>query len=769
MSQQIDSGLLTKMWDASWIAVPETALKDYGVYKFRKSFDVPSQPSTFIVHVSADNRYKLFVNGTLVSLGPMRGDFYHWNFETVDIAKQLKAGTNTIAALVWNEGDLAPEAQVTEMTAFILQGNSDAEKVVNTNESWKCIQDKSYKPMAVHVKGYYAAGAGEFVNMNSNVKGWENGGFNDNNWKNAQKLSPGNPKGVFSFNYGWMLQPSPLPKLELTKQRILQLRKAEGVKIPASFPATDAPVTIPAHTKTTILLDQTFLTDAYPTLVFSKGKNAGISISYAEGLYIKGDDKGNRNEVEGKTFIGKKDSIISDGSNKQNFTPLWWRTYRYVQLKIDTKDEPLVINDLYGTYTGYPFTLNASFTGGPSQLQKVLDIGWRTARLCAVETYMDCPYYEQLQYIGDTRIQALVSYYNSGDDRLVRNAINLMDASRIPEGITLSRYPSRTPQQIPFFSCWYIGMLHDYWMYRNDSEFVKSKLPGERQVLDFFSRYQEVDGSLKDVPYWTFTDWVEGYGWKNGIPPIDKNGESSLFDLQLLLAFEIAAEMEDKLGMKEFAEKYNAAAAKLKTTVQQKYWDEKRRLYADTPDKNLFSQHANALAILTGVVTGNDATTLAKAILTDTSLAPASIYFKYYLHQAAIKAGLGNDYLQWLGKWYENIDLGLTTWAEMSDVRSSRSDCHAWGSSPNIELYRTILGIDSDAPGFSKVRIEPHLGTLENAGGEMPHPNGKISVDYKKSGGKWNMQINLPANVDGSFIWEGKTHSLHSGKNELKL
>jgi hypothetical protein len=100
---------------------------------------------------------------------------------------------------------------------------------------------------------------------------------------------------------------------------------------------------------------------------------------------------------------------------------------------------PLMI--LYGTFTGYPFQLNAKFDANNDTLNKILEIGWRTARSCAMETYMDCPYYEQLQYIGDSRIQALVTLYNSGDDRLVRNAINQMDHSRIAEGITLSRHP----------------------------------------------------------------------------------------------------------------------------------------------------------------------------------------------------------------------------------------------------------------------------------------------------------------------------------------
>jgi len=115
-----------------------------------------------------------------------------------------------------------------------------------------------------------------------------------------------------------------------------------------------------------------------------------------------------------------------------------------------------VLEDIYSTFTGYPFTLAASFETNNQEIKSMMEIGWQTARLCAGETYMDCPYYEQLQYIGDTRIQGLVSLYNSGDDRLLRNALNQMNQSRLPAGITLSRHPSVTPQYITPFSLWYI-------------------------------------------------------------------------------------------------------------------------------------------------------------------------------------------------------------------------------------------------------------------------------------------------------------------------
>jgi len=127
---QISRDILSKQWDARWIAVPGEPANGYGVFLFRKTLDLQSVPASFVVHVSADNRYKLFVNEKLVSVGPARGDMYYWNFETVDLAPYLVAGKNIIAAKVWNEGELRPEAQISWRTGFIMQGNTAAESVI---------------------------------------------------------------------------------------------------------------------------------------------------------------------------------------------------------------------------------------------------------------------------------------------------------------------------------------------------------------------------------------------------------------------------------------------------------------------------------------------------------------------------------------------------------------------------------------------------------------------------------------------------------------
>jgi alpha-L-rhamnosidase len=161
-----------KPWNANWINAKGETGKDYGVFYFRKQIDLSEKPLGFKVNVSADNRYKLFVNGTLVSMGPARGDIYFWNYEEVDLAPYLVAGKNTVSAIVWNEADFRPEAQISLRTSFILQGASPAEEMLNTNTSWKAIRDSGYQPLKTSLGygAYYVAGPGEIVTESKTVE-----------------------------------------------------------------------------------------------------------------------------------------------------------------------------------------------------------------------------------------------------------------------------------------------------------------------------------------------------------------------------------------------------------------------------------------------------------------------------------------------------------------------------------------------------------------------------------------------------------------------
>jgi hypothetical protein len=756
-------------WTARWISVPGAPPFDYGVYHFRRTFELAERPRSFPVHVTADNRYQLFANGERVAWGPARGDLYHWRYETVDLAPHLRAGRNVLAAVVWNFGVHAPQAQITHQTGFLLQGAGETEKAVSTDRSWKAARNEAYAPLPIvpaeiHYQ-YYVAGPGDRVDAAAYPWGWERPEFDDAKWEPAQPGPVGSARDAVDAPSRWMLVPRSIPAMEEQPIRFARVRRASGLTVPGAFPSAPAPLVIAARSKASVLLDQDHLTTAYPELTVTGGRGATLTLRYAEALLEPGTKrKGNRDDVEGKELRGARDVFVADGGAQRRFRPLWWRTYRYVQLEVETAEEPVTVEDLSAVATGYPFRARARLDTGTPELDRILDVGGRTARLCAHESYMDCPYYEQLQYVGDTRIQALVSLYMTGDGRLVRNAIEQLDHSRTSEGLTQSRAPTRLQQYIPPFSLWWVGMVHDYWRYQDDPAFVGQMLPGVRSVLSFFADRQGPDGALGPLPWWNFVDWARA--WPRGVPPLD--GSSAPLDLQLLLAYGEAADLELALGSPARAAELGEASARLRATIQARYWDATRGLFADTPARTQFSQHANVLAVLAGVVEGERARAVMDRVLSDASLVPCSIYFRHYLHAALNRAGQGDRYLDLLGPWRQMLAEGLTTWAETNEP-DVRSDCHAWGASPNFELFRTVLGIDSAAPGFRRVIIRPFLGRLTRAAGAIPHPRGEVAVRLNVRAGQLDAEVDLPPGVEGDFVWGDARRPLASGHSRLSL
>jgi hypothetical protein len=191
-------------------------------------------------------------------------------------------------------------------------------------------------------------------------------------------------------------------------------------------------------------------------------------------------------------------------------------------------------------------------------------------------------------------------------------------------------------------------------------------------------------------------------------------------------------------------------------------------LFADQPEHRTYSQQVNTLAVLAHIVEGEQARAVMEKTISDPSLAQSTIYFRAYTNSALRKAGLGDKYLDMLGPWREMLQDGLTTWAEWNGP-DARSDCHAWGASPNFEMIRTIAGIESMAPGFQKVRVAPNPGTLHEIEARMPHPKGEIVVKLKQSNGALSADIDLPDGVSGEFDWKAVKKNLSGGGNHLSF
>jgi alpha-L-rhamnosidase len=767
LAQQSD-----QFWKAQWITSTTAPQKDAAVLHFRKSIDLPVVPHHFYVDVSADNQFLFHVNGQRVGSGPSRSDLAHWRYEIYDLAPFLHPGSNLLAATVWNFGTDAAVAQVSNRTAFLVHGRSAAEQIANTDESWSVEREPAVRTLPTHVNGYFAADPGIQLEGASYDWQWDNDSPRSS-WEKPISLSRGSLRGESDAPNPWQLIPDALPAMEMKLAPAGKVVRATGIPSPSGFP--DQAFTVPPNTKASILIDNSALTTAYPSLTASGGPGSIVRLTYAEALFDSTGQKGNRNQIEGKHIEGVFDEFLPTLESR-DFMPFVWRTWRYLQIDIETTDHPVTVSGLKVWFTAYPFTEQASFTSDDPSLRQIWDVGWRTARLDAHDTYMDTPYWERLQYIGDTRIQSLISYAVAGDDRLARQAIQTFNDSRIPDGLTQSRYPSSLVQMIPTFSLLWVGMVYDFWIYRGDPDFVRVQLSGTRSVLAWFRNHQRSDGLMGKLPWWPFVDW--GSDFDGGAPPQDDDGGSSIITLQYIEALRNAAAVESAVGDPDLARKYRADADHAADAVRKLCWNNEYALVADTPSHRHYSQHANILAVWLDVIPADKQKEMLEKILSTSDspfrfaerlpqMTAATYYFRFYLARATTHAGMGDRYLELLGPWRQMLSLGLSTWAESPEP--TRSDSHAWSSHPNFDFLTTVAGIRPDSPGFQTVTIEPNLGPLNEVEAAMPTPKGTITVKYHRATSVTSAELTLPKATTGHLLWKGASIDLHEGKQTLNL
>jgi len=386
---QLPSEIEKQMWGAQWITSPDGPQRDQSVLHFRKVVELAQQPEHFIVHVSADNQFMFYVNQQRVGFGPARSDLAHWRYETYDIGKLLHPGKNVLAADVWNFGVLTPLAQISDRTGLLLHGDGEVERTADTDPTWEVEEEKGVQilptPEAVR-RHYYVAEPAERIDGTAFDWGWNTtDSSTGGRWKKAEAIGHATPLGAVLQENNWQLVPDPLPPMQMELTSAGHVVRSTGIDTPTGFPANA--FAVPAHSKATVLIDNSHLTTAYPELTVSGGRGATLRLTYAEALIDDKGEKGNRNEIVGKHMHGIFDEFLPDGARDRTFMPLGWKTWRYLQLDIETADQALEVEKLRTWFTAYPFEQRGHFESDDASLNPIWETGWRTARLDAHDTY----------------------------------------------------------------------------------------------------------------------------------------------------------------------------------------------------------------------------------------------------------------------------------------------------------------------------------------------------------------------------------------------
>ena len=132
-----------------------------------------------------------------------------------------------LAAVVWNDGEYRAVAQISHRTAFLVQGDTKREHVVNTPEGWVTVQNEAYSPLPITnrmVRGYVAIPPGEAVDAAVYPWGWERSGYDDSSWLPAVSGSRAAPRDATDSPSRWFLVPREIPFMEESPIRLARVR-----------------------------------------------------------------------------------------------------------------------------------------------------------------------------------------------------------------------------------------------------------------------------------------------------------------------------------------------------------------------------------------------------------------------------------------------------------------------------------------------------------------------------------------------------------------
>ncbi|KAH8678390.1 Six-hairpin glycosidase-like protein [Xylariales sp. PMI_506] len=730
---------------AKWIWTPnfdDAALKGQFVL-FRREFSLDAVPSgEALLHVSADTRYRLYLNGQSISFGPCKSYLARWNYETVDIAPLLRPGKNVLAAKVLrfsSSHDGCLSMVRSSLPGFILYCELERQKL-HSDESWKTIKDDSVQ-LVPDSEWDFRLGP-QFLSLNERVDGrlaalqWNTLDYDDSAWEAAKIATPIRKMSPMLDNR--RLYAREIPALTEISSRFDGVVRSDEVVPAAAWDAlikNDQKLEIPANTTHWVELESTLLTTGFLDLVCSyAGQEADaptIEILCSECYEAPMKEstarkKGDRTDYENGALYGTSDYYTAHHGDNA-YSTFWFRTFRYIRVTVTTKSSPLTLGSFTYRASHYPLEVGTKISTSSELVTKLWDTSVNTVRNCMHETYEDCPFYEQNQFAMDTRSQILFTYLLSRDDRLARKAMREFHSSRGDDGLMETHFPSPgRGMSIPTFSLFWVLMVHDHMVHFGDEALVRGYVGAVDGVLGYFADRLVPDLGLVgqfDADSWGFVDWVDGWftpgrGFTGLAVPkaYYERGAATYHSLVYAYALLKASELQTFLGRHDTAEEYLVRQRAVLDAVRTHCYDAESKFFLDGPGAPATerSQHVQVLAVLAGCCTTDGDAVEAQDLMRRTvlereqhGLAQASLAMSFYVFRAASEAGVYEEcWPVLIEPWKRMIGDKMTTWAESESMM--RSDCHGWSAAPLWEIGTEILGVRQRSRAYlERVRGEP--------------------------------------------------------------
>ena len=702
-----------------------------------------------------------------------------WFYDSVDLASYLKKGKNIIGVQVLRypmEREMGNHSMFrTEIPGLYMtfEGTADENlcSLFNAGPDWKChidrttlfpAEDEHFAPLLIHEEAF---GSEEFF-------GWLGEDFDDSAWacalpypdvKMSRAVSPAN------------LNPRTIPFMYRRKRHFGSLIEGDSEGIEDRWEmllAGRGNVAIPAHAAVRIVLNAGEEMTGYLRLTFGKGKGSLVTLLESE-AYVQKEKSPNagiaikKNRLDTVTghLEGYRDIYHVAGlgcaEQPEIFEPFWFRTFRFIELTVQTEEEPLWIYTLDYEETGYPLMVRTHVETSDPSLKSIWDMSERTLRRCMHETYEDCPFYEQLQYTMDTRSQILYTYAVSADDRLARKAIDDFARAQRSNGLLNCSYPNMNPNVIPGFSIFYILMVYDHMMYFGDKALVRRYMPAVDRILAYFDRHLTPDGLVEKVGgvnlearYWSFIDWAVEWNPTTGMPTAGLKGPITMESLLYVYGLQHAACLAEYIGRMDTASEYRERARQVQKAVR-RLCRQADGLLTDGPCELLMeegevpvlhsSQQVQVFGVLTGTLDPESGRRNLIRTMEEKGHPQCTVAMSFYLFRALEKTGLYEKTNSLWDAWRKMVYDGCTTCIESENY--ARSECHAWGALALYEMPSAFLGVRPAAPGYEKIQVSPHAEYLDWAEGTVKTPAGDVRVSWARKGEKLDLNVEAPEGI----------------------
>lgn len=758
------------MWnEAMWLGLPQEEIERKKIYfndmtgrfaYFRHSFCL-EHPGKLQVDVTANTRYRLWVNEKPVASGPCKGDAYRHYYETLDLSEYLLVGQNTVAVQVLYQEPHSAIRQTDSRAAIYsvygqggghrlaLEGSviDEAGEIVHTLTTgiaeWRVWLDHTRTLLSSQVTEYLGAVCEE-IDFSRCPAEWKSFACDDSGWLAAVPLETVRIND-FMRSVGLVqrfpIRERPIPLLDET---------------PAVFAREFSPLTVQAGTAASLLLDAGEEVNGYPQFFFQGGEGSIIEITYFE--KFTGADARSKVDAENGQISGVTDKLLLSGGNIV-FEPFWYRTFRFISISVTAEKDVTLLTPTYRK-TNYPLKVDSWISSSETWVEEVWQLCVRTLKNCMMETYMDCPYYEQNQFPMDTRLQALFCAAASRDDRLTRKALEDFHCSMTPDGLVQGRYPAVYPQIISTFSLYYIFMLEEFWRRTGDLDAIRQYLPDVDRMLGYYQSKIGADGLVGRLGYWEFIDWQQAWSELGGIPAALEHGPSTIINLMYALALDRGAALMEAAGRAELGSEYRRRQKEILDRIRSLCWDEDRQMFREGPAFSQYSQHAQSWAVLNGLLTGEQAVRTLRRAMDEKDVLRCSFSTSFEWFRALETVGLYQETREAMLRWATLPALGNTTCPETPD--ESRSECHAWSALPMYEFICVMAGIRENN---GVIEIRPAPAYLPDLHGAAATKAGPLRFEYVRESAQWRYQFILPEGVDAVFHHaDGRTKHLRGGK-----